>query len=177
MSILHSHFIGNTGLYGGGLAITIMYLPSNNQPFLSNALVTYMVHVENTTFTDNTAWLGSAVFITQSLFYSFQFLLPQTYLRYLNSHAERFGSAVYYLLPVENYMVRTTTSCFMTMLFLPPNLTLEDSGVSVDFINNTAIQAGGAMYGTPIDREVCTTVTVQYIEHAKLSPLQSSVPH
>jgi len=48
MSILHSHFIGNTGLYGGGLAITIVYLPSNNQPFLSNALVTYMVHVENT---------------------------------------------------------------------------------------------------------------------------------
>jgi len=108
----------------------------------------------------NTAWSGSAVFITLSLFYSFQFLLPQTNLRFLNSHAERFGSAVYYLLPVENYMVRTTTSCFMTMLFLPLNLTLEDSGVSVDFINNTALQAGDSMYGTPIDREVCTTVTV-----------------
>ena len=66
MSILHSHFIGNTGLYGGGLAITILYLPSSNEQFLSNALVTYMVHVENTTFTDNTAWSGSAVFITLS---------------------------------------------------------------------------------------------------------------
>jgi len=214
MSILHSHFIGNTGLYGGGLAITIVYLPSSNEQFLSNALVTYIVHVENTTFTDNTAWSGSAVFITLSkadplavggpqqfilestsfrqnhrdrntsvlpedstnipghestvyfmniqnvtisncefiqnngtaltaeqsnivftgdvlfrenrgtfggalsLFYSFQFLLPQTNLRFLNNHAEMFGGAIYYLLPVEYYAIRTTTSCFMTMLFL-----------------------------------------------------------
>jgi len=270
MSLLHSHFIGNTGLYGGGLAITIMHLPSNNQPFLSNALVTYMVHVENTTFTDNTAWSGSAVFIALtkadslvirgpqqfilestsfrhnhrdrntsvlpedsanipghestvyfmniqnvtisncefiqnngtaltaeqsnivftgdvlfkenwgtfggalSLFYSFQFLLPQTNLHFLSNHAERFGGAIYYLLPVEAHLVRSTTSCFMTMLFLPHNLTLEDSGVSVNFINNTALQAGDAMYGTPIDREVCTTVTVQYFEQEISPPLQSS---
>jgi len=64
MSILHSHFVGNTGLYGGGLAVSITYFPSSNL-FHLNALVN-TVYVENTTFTDNAAWSGSAVYITHS---------------------------------------------------------------------------------------------------------------
>jgi len=39
MSILHSHFVGNTGLYGGGLAVSILYSPSSNDLFHLNALV------------------------------------------------------------------------------------------------------------------------------------------
>jgi len=268
MSILHSHFVGNTGLYGGGLAVSILYSPSTNDLFHLNALVN-TVYVKNTTFTDNAAWLGSAVFVTHSklntivavglqqfifentsfhhnhlkksvslfpkdgtildhkstaffkyiqnvtmsncefiqnnvtalaaeqtniiftgdvlfrensgsfggalsLFYSFQFIFPQTNLLFLNNHAERFGGAIYYILQVETIVnVSSVSSCLMSLLVVPPNTTLEDSGVSVDFINNTAIDAGDAIYGTPVDAEVCTTVTAQYVE-LKSASKQSS---
>ena len=250
ISIQHSHFIGNTGLWGGGLSILIFYLPSRNELFHLNALVS-TVYVENTTFTDNAALSGSAVHVTHgklnslaaagllqtvfenttfrhnhqnidglpfprnanvpgtkttayfmyvqnvtisncefiqnngtaltaeqsniiftgdvlfrenwsilggalSLFYSFQFLLPQTYLLFANNHAERFGGAIYYLLHLENYMIMN--KCLMTIYALPPNVSVEDSGVRIDFINNTAVEAGDAMYGTPFDAEVCTKV-------------------
>jgi len=241
MSILHSHFVGNTGLYGGGLAVNILYSPSSNQLFDLSALVS-TVYVQNTTFTDNAAWSGSAVYVTHtmldplavgglqqfifentsfqhnhrkinasllprnnipglestayfmniqnvtisncefilnngtaltaeqsniiftgdvlfrenwgtfggalSLLYSFQFLLPQTKLLFLNNHAEGFGGAIYYLLPAEKNVVRRPDSCFITILVPYPNsITPEDSGVSVDLINNTAVEAGDAMYG------------------------------
>ena len=61
ISILHSHFVGNFGLYGGGLAIIIQYSQSTNELFLLNALVK-TVSLESTTFTDNVAWSGSAVY-------------------------------------------------------------------------------------------------------------------
>ena len=48
MSILHSHFTGNTALYGGGLAIGVRYSPSSNELFHLNALVS-TVCVQNTT--------------------------------------------------------------------------------------------------------------------------------
>ena len=121
-------------------------------------------------FRENWGKFGGAL----SSFYSFPFILPKTNLHFHNNHAERFGGAIYYLLPVENYVIRNTTSCFMTILLLPPNVTLEDSGVSVDFINNTALEAGDAMYGTPIDAEVCTTVTALYVGLTKSFSLQSS---
>jgi len=124
-------------------------------------------------FRENSGMFGGAL----SLFYSFQFILPQTNLLFLNNHAERFGGAIYYLLQVENYVignVSSMSSCFMTFLVLPPNITLEDSGVSVDFINNTAIDAGDAMYGTPVDTEVCTKVNALYVELPKSISKQSS---
>ena len=65
MSILHSHFVGNTGLYGGGLAVSILYSPSSNDLFHLNALVN-TVDVKNTTFTGNAALSGSAVYVTHS---------------------------------------------------------------------------------------------------------------
>ena len=269
VSILDSHFIGNIGLYGGGLAIHILYLPSSNELFYLNALVS-TAYVENTTFTDNAAWSGSAVYITHSklnslaagglqhfifqncsfrnnhhninasllsrnarnaphhesvyfmyiqnvtisncefiqnngtaltaeqsniiftgdvlfrenygtfggalfLSYSFQFILPQTNLIFLNNHAERFGGAIYYLLQVYNSVTENST-CFMTILALPqaPNVALEDSGVTVDFINNTAFEAGDALYGTPVDAYVCLGATTIYDGHSKLSSPQSS---
>ena len=63
MSILHSQFIGNTALDGGGLSISVRYSPSINELFHLNALVS-TVRVQNTTFTDNVAWFGSAVSIS-----------------------------------------------------------------------------------------------------------------
>ena len=59
MSIQHSRFTGNTGLRGGGLAIVIQYAPSSVE---LNVLVS-TGYVQNTTFTDNAAWSGSAMYI------------------------------------------------------------------------------------------------------------------
>jgi len=84
MSILHSHFIGNTGLYGGGLAITILYLPSSNQPIHSNAIVTY-------TILPGQDKLCSLPYPCST---PFNFFCPKQFLHFLNSHTERFGSAI-----------------------------------------------------------------------------------
>ena len=270
MSIVNSHFIGNTGLHGGGLAVIIAYVPSSNILFHLNALVN-TVYMENATFTDNAAWSGSAVYIVHSklntlaaaalqhfvfenvsfrhnhlkaaadashlpkvanipgqrstayfihiqnvtisncefiqnngtaltaeqsniiftgdvlfrenwgtfggalsLLYSFPFIFPETNLIFLNNHAETFGGAIYYQLQVENSIrggnIVNVTSSFMTLLVLPSNVILE---ISVDFINNTAFEAGDAMYGTPVDAEVCISVTALYIEVPKSVPIQN----
>jgi len=98
MSILHSHFIGNFALAGGGLTVITQYFPSNSEMFqlyslLSTAYVSEhfqlntlvsTVQVQNTTFTDIAAWSGSAVYVTHAKLNSLavgeqqQFILENT---------------------------------------------------------------------------------------------------
>lgn len=79
ISILQSHFIDNTGIVGGGLMVITEYFPSSSELFQLNALISTAhvselfqlnafvgtVHIQSTTFTGNSAWAGSAVFVTQ----------------------------------------------------------------------------------------------------------------
>jgi len=143
--------------------MSIQNVTISNCEFIQNNGTALTAEQSNIVFTgdvlfrENWGTFGGAL----SLFYSFQFLLPQTNLLFLNNHAERFGGAIYYLLHLENYVIGN--NCFMTILAPPSNdhLTPEDSGISVEFINNTAIEAGDAMYGTKVQADVCTTIYQQ----------------
>lgn len=68
MSITNTQFIGNVGEYGGGMAILIVYPHiSYNLKRIPPHKSVGTVHVHNTTFVDNTAWIGSAIFVDNFL--------------------------------------------------------------------------------------------------------------
>ena len=68
MSITNTQFIGNIGEYGGGMAIMIVYPHSSyNLKRIPPHKSVGIVHVHNTTFVDNTAWIGSAIFVDNFL--------------------------------------------------------------------------------------------------------------
>jgi len=134
MSILHSHFVGNTGLYGGGLAVNILYSPSSNQLFDLSALVS-TVYVQNTTFTDNAAWSGSAVYVTHAMLDPLAVGGPQQFIFENTSFQHNHRKINATLLPRNNIPGLESTAYFMYI----QNVTISNC----EFIQNngTALTA------------------------------------
>ena len=100
----------STSIPGHGSTVYFMDIQNvtiSNCEFIQNNGTALTAEQSNIVFTgdvlfkENWGTFGGAL----SLFYSFQFLLPQTNLHFLNNHAERFGGAIYYLLPVEAHLI------------------------------------------------------------------------
>ena len=91
-------------------------------------------------FSGNNGTHGGAIMLTgRSMFYA----MPYTHVQITNNHAKR-GGGVY----VKDEDTVTTTSCFFQLL----NLSYSHIDAVVTLENNTADEAGSAVYGGKIDQ-------------------------
>lgn len=84
-----------------------------------------------------------------SLFDSFLHLLPDSHTVFIQNHAEKFGGAIY-LQKEFSPQSAAFQPCFM-LLDLPSNMSAEAAKIELDFINNTATEAGDAIFGGYFD--------------------------
>ena len=127
----------------------------NNESALAAEQSNVIFHGNNI-FQENIGMLGGAVSL---LVNSFMYLLPHANVIFLENHAEKYGGAIYF--QNEPSPLR---SCILALV-LPPGLTVNNSDIMMYFLNNTATDAGDAVYGNYID--VCESQTE--IEDSKVS--------
>ena len=104
-------------------------------------------------FSGNNGSLGGAMILQgDSRFY----LMPRTHIQITNNHAKR-GGGIY----VEDQNTATTIPCFFQIVELQYPYSLLDSMITLE--NNTAQEAGNAVYGGRIDQCYLLTSNQQFV--------------
>ena len=104
-------------------------------------------------FSGNNGSLGGAMILQgDSRFY----LMPCTHIQITNNHAKR-GGGIY----VEDQNTATTIPCFFQIVELQYPYSLLDSMITLE--NNTAQEAGNAVYGGRIDQCYLLTSNQQFV--------------
>ena len=98
------------------------------------------------TFRDNVALTGAALYLTRD---SIAYLRPNAHLIFDNNNATRRGGAIY--ITGGAISPDTVTLGCSLQVYDPNLLRLPELQVEMTFINNTATQAGDAVYGGAID--------------------------
>ncbi len=97
-------------------------------------------------FRGNHGIRGGALSLTP---FSLVYLRPNTTVYFVNYTAGEYGGAVY----ISDQVYEIDEGFILCNLYplIPPNMPLEEAGIQVIFINNTAGIAGDALYGGYID--------------------------